>query len=176
MQEKKAGLDVGRLFLTIFLLMALFGIAFGISLIFSKNKTKSPENSDVVPVAEIKLPKTLTPTPIPTIVSQAKIGAGCKIGGCNSEVCLNETDEVAVTACVFLEKYKCYQKATCDKQSDGNCDWTLDRVLNSCLSSADENLEENKFCGGFAGIICSDGYTCKLDGDFPDSGGKCIKN
>ncbi|OGM24498.1 hypothetical protein A2715_01070 [Candidatus Woesebacteria bacterium RIFCSPHIGHO2_01_FULL_39_32] len=34
---------------------------------------------------------------------------------------------------------------------------------------------ERKFCGGFAGIACPEGYTCKLDGNYPDSGGTCIK-
>jgi hypothetical protein len=184
MQEKKAGMDMGRFFLTVFLLMALFGTAFGISLIFSKDRNKNMEGGDIVPVAEVKLPKTLTLTPTPTIAispaptmaSQAKIGSGCKVGGCNSEICLNETDEVASTTCVFLEKFKCYQKAVCEKQSGGDCDWTLNPVLNSCLTEAGKSLEENKFCGGIAGLICLDGYTCKLDSTLPDSGGKCIKN
>ncbi len=32
------------------------------------------------------------------------------------------------------------------------------------------------FCGGIAGFQCSAGYSCKLDGTFPDAGGHCIKN
>lgn len=31
------------------------------------------------------------------------------------------------------------------------------------------------FCGGIAGIQCPTGYTCKLDGQYPDAGGLCIK-
>ena len=31
------------------------------------------------------------------------------------------------------------------------------------------------FCGGIAGISCPEGFTCKLDGNYPDAGGKCIK-
>lgn len=34
---------------------------------------------------------------------------------------------------------------------------------------------EGKFCGGIAGEICSKGYTCKYDGDYPDAKGKCVK-
>jgi hypothetical protein len=30
-----------------------------------------------------------------------------------------------------------------------------------------------QFCGGFAGVACPEGYTCKLDGDYPDAGGYC---
>ncbi len=31
------------------------------------------------------------------------------------------------------------------------------------------------FCGGIAGKQCSAGFTCKLDGDYPDAGGTCVK-
>jgi hypothetical protein len=59
-------------------------------------------------------------------------------------------------------------------------------------SSADENLYDQllstfkfiparsdsiaKFCGGFAGIRCPMGLTCRLDNNQPDAGGKCVKN
>ncbi|MFA5840726.1 MAG: peptidoglycan-binding protein [Candidatus Paceibacterota bacterium] len=33
-----------------------------------------------------------------------------------------------------------------------------------------------QFCGGIAGIQCTTGYSCKLDGSYPDAGGTCIKN
>lgn len=32
------------------------------------------------------------------------------------------------------------------------------------------------FCGGIAGIACPAGYSCKLEGSYPDAGGTCIKN
>src|SRR5258705_11018007 len=31
------------------------------------------------------------------------------------------------------------------------------------------------FCGGFAGIACGKGLSCKLAGRFPDAGGKCVR-
>lgn len=34
---------------------------------------------------------------------------------------------------------------------------------------------EGEFCGGIAGIPCSSGYKCVLDGNYPDAGGKCVK-
>lgn len=34
---------------------------------------------------------------------------------------------------------------------------------------------EKGFCGGIAGIECSKGYICQLDGNYPDAGGTCIK-
>ena len=39
-----------------------------------------------------------------------------------------------------------------------------------------DNKTEDEFCGGIAGIPCSEGYTCKLDGSYPDAGGVCVKN
>lgn len=36
--------------------------------------------------------------------------------------------------------------------------------------------ETEIFCGGIAGISCPQGYTCNLDGNYPDAGGKCITN
>ena len=37
---------------------------------------------------------------------------------------------------------------------------------------------QGAFCGGIAtgAFPCPDGYTCKLDGSFPDAGGHCIKS
>lgn len=39
-----------------------------------------------------------------------------------------------------------------------------------------EQVEQGKFCGGIAGILCLKGYDCKLDGNYPDAGGTCVKN
>ena len=33
-----------------------------------------------------------------------------------------------------------------------------------------------KFCGGITGKVCPEGYACKLDGNYPDAGGVCIKS
>ena len=33
---------------------------------------------------------------------------------------------------------------------------------------------ENGFCGGIAGKRCASGLTCKIEGNFPDAGGKCV--
>lgn len=32
-----------------------------------------------------------------------------------------------------------------------------------------------EFCGGIAGVQCKSGYSCQLDGNYPDAGGTCIK-
>src|SRR3989344_676485 len=49
-----------------------------------------------------------------------------------------------------------------------------DKIL-STFKFTDQSIEE-QFCGGIAGIQCPSGYSCQLDGEYPDAGGKCIKN
>ena len=36
--------------------------------------------------------------------------------------------------------------------------------------------EEGQFCGGFAGVLCPEGYTCEMEDNFPDAGGRCVAN
>src|SRR3989338_1068864 len=46
---------------------------------------------------------------------------------------------------------------------------------NQCSNGVCGNNQEETFCGGIAGLPCSDGYKCILDGNYPDAGGKCFK-
>lgn len=167
-----------KVFMTTLLMFCVFGIAFAISLIFAdKNKEVSP-SSEVIPKAEVKLPAsisspTITPTPMGKPVSEAKVEKGCKVSGCNSEVCLNENDEVATTICLYKKRYECYQSATCKVLDDGDCGWVMDSKLTSCISKMDK--EETYLCGGISGTSCPDGYTCELDGAYPDASGTCVQ-
>jgi hypothetical protein len=48
------------------------------------------------------------------------------------------------------------------------------------LEQAEEEADKadsiyGKMCGGIAGFPCPSGYTCKLDGSYPDAAGKCVK-
>jgi hypothetical protein len=60
---------------------------------------------------------------------------GCKVAGCNSELCIEATDEV-YTTCEWREEYACYQAATCERQSSGVCNWTQTPQLLACLDEA----------------------------------------
>ncbi len=64
--------------------------------------------------------------------SDALAQDGCKIAGCNAELCLNPGEEV-LTTCEWREEYACYQVATCARQSDGQCNWTETPQLTSCI-------------------------------------------
>lgn len=56
---------------------------------------------------------------------------------------------------------------------------TFDQIL-STFKFLDQNSDaEEKFCGGIAANLpqnqCPEGYTCKLENEFPDAGGVCTK-
>lgn len=176
-QEKTSKSYAGQLLMTFFLFFVLFGLAFGLSIIFLNKNTKETSPDEVIPKAEIKLPKnSATPSPTPVPPSLAKVGEGCKVGGCNSEICLNENDEVATSICIYKEVFACYQSGECKKQDGDKCDWTQTRELTTCIKESEEKPLEGEFCGGIAGTPCPNGYTCQLDGNYPDAGGKCKKN
>lgn len=37
-------------------------------------------------------------------------------------------------------------------------------------------IPTGQLCGGFDGVPCPSGYTCLLDGSYPDASGQCVKN
>jgi hypothetical protein len=47
------------------------------------------------------------------------------------------------------------------------------------MGSQDDGEEElrtgQRMCGGIAGIRCPSGYSCKLNGHYPDASGRCVK-
>jgi hypothetical protein len=52
----------------------------------------------------------------------------------------------------------------------------FDQILSTFKFQDITPTPSEKFCGGFAGILCPTGYTCQLDGHYPDAGGKCVKS
>jgi len=55
----------------------------------------------------------------------------CVKTGCSSEIC---ADHNVPSPCIFRQEYACYQKATCERQADGNCGFTRTPELSACLS------------------------------------------
>ncbi len=68
----------------------------------------------------------------PRLEQNQKALGSCVIGGCNSEIC---AEEEMASACLYLEKFACYKTATCEVQENGECGWTFDEELTSCLES-----------------------------------------
>ncbi len=57
----------------------------------------------------------------------------CLVTGCSSQVC---SDKPVFTTCEWRPEYACYADATCERQSDGKCGWTMDDDLTTCLGNA----------------------------------------
>lgn len=57
---------------------------------------------------------------------------GCKISGCNSELCVDRRQNV-FTTCEYRQEYGCYRTARCERQSTGLCGWTSTAGLSACL-------------------------------------------
>jgi hypothetical protein len=60
-------------------------------------------------------------------------GAGCKIGGCSAQICVDDTSEDVVSTCEWREEYACYRTARCEKQASGKCGWTQTDEFVACL-------------------------------------------
>lgn len=76
-----------------------------------------------------------TTEPTPSTGSAAPSAAGdCIKSGCSGIVCTEPGNEV-MTTCEFKPEYACYQKATCERQSDGKCGWTKSGELDACLAN-----------------------------------------
>jgi hypothetical protein len=56
----------------------------------------------------------------------------CKRTGCSGQLC---SDRDVGTTCEFKPEYACYQKATCARQADGACGFTVTAELKECLST-----------------------------------------
>lgn len=55
----------------------------------------------------------------------------CIKTGCSSQIC---ADHNVISTCEFRPEYACYQKAACERQSDGNCGFTKTAELTECLA------------------------------------------
>jgi type II secretory pathway pseudopilin PulG len=50
------------------------------------------------------------------------------------------------------------------------------KKIDEIIQKRAQDMTAGQFCGGIAGIQCPSEYTCRLDGSYPDAGGRCIKN
>ncbi len=57
----------------------------------------------------------------------------CRRSGCSGEIC---SDRDVNTTCMYKAEYACYQGAQCERQSNGNCEFTPSTTLNECIKNA----------------------------------------
>lgn len=80
------------------------------------------------PVYEAEAPVEVVPA-VPNAPTKR-----CYVTGCSGQLCSSE--EGMMSTCEYKEEYACYQSATCEVQSNGECGWTETEELNSCRASA----------------------------------------
>ncbi|PJE50490.1 MAG: hypothetical protein COV29_03725 [Candidatus Yanofskybacteria bacterium CG10_big_fil_rev_8_21_14_0_10_36_16] len=67
---------------------------------------------------------------MPILFDSQSNSNGCIVTGCSGQVC---ADEEMITTCEYLPEYACYKTATCERQSNGECEWTMTEELTECL-------------------------------------------
>ena len=98
---------------------------------FLNSKKSAPEFSGE---NQNLIPPQIIPTEIITPQSEKTVRPGCKISGCNMEICQNEDAEDLVSICIAKPEFACYKNAVCEIQPDGNCAWTQTEKLINCLN------------------------------------------
>lgn len=56
----------------------------------------------------------------------------CVVTGCSGQVC---SDKHEATTCEYKEEYACYRDAICERQTSGECGWTMTEELTECLGT-----------------------------------------
>lgn len=69
------------------------------------------------------------------LASAQTVGPGCRIDGCNGELCLEADAPAVATICRWKNEYSCYKKsfASCERQPKGRCAWSPNKLLLDCL-------------------------------------------
>ncbi len=143
--EKTLTLVIGGLILLIMGSGIFIGsgvIKFPTNSISSDSAFTSPT---ITPTTEVKVEITqsvqpsktlvISPTPSKTQLSVSPAETNCKVGGCNGEICADESLGDISSICLYQEKYACYKNAKCERQPNGSCGWTQNSELMACLDS-----------------------------------------
>lgn len=88
-------------------------------------------------VTDYQTPIIITPKPDPypdSGQSSAPVQrVECKRTGCSGQLCVPLAADDVYTSCEFLPEFSCYQEATCEIQSDGQCGFTRSIALETCV-------------------------------------------
>ncbi len=88
----------------------------------------APTEEPAPPPATSSEPDATTPTPD----EPPPAGGECKPSGCSGTVC---SDREIMTTCEYRPEYACYREATCTRQADGQCGWTMTPELEACVAN-----------------------------------------
>ncbi|MFO1243507.1 MAG: hypothetical protein U1E36_10000 [Rickettsiales bacterium] len=68
---------------------------------------------------------------------------GCVRGGCSGQSCVERSAEPVMSTCEFLPEYVCIQKfAICERQADGQCNFTLKPDYKACTKNPEKYQDQ----------------------------------
>ena len=86
----------------------------------------------------------------------------CYRGGCSGELCSDQPG--AISTCIWREEFACYQDATCERQSNGDCGFTQTPELIACLGPT-TSTDAGPHCSGVVcAIYCAYGHQRDANG------------
>ncbi|HCQ31408.1 TPA: hypothetical protein DIU27_03450 [Candidatus Collierbacteria bacterium] len=74
------------------------------------------------------------------------------------------------------EKKVCVERASLKCSDEPELSFECTSEYQSWAKDNCPGWEEQIFCGGIAGVVCPEGYSCQYDGNYPDAGGRCIQS
>lgn len=96
-----------------------------------------------------------------SVASEGECGGGCRRTGCSGQIC---SDEDVITTCEWREEYACYRSASCERQADGECGWTMTDELRMCLDGTPRDCRTTGCGAGEYCTYCWVGYACIPEG------------
>ena len=92
------------------------------------NMIESASSEEIITVrAAVPAPHQTPALPMPPT---SVIPAQCRVAGCSGEIC---SDRDMVTTCEFRPEFACFRAARCERQTGGQCGWTMTPELQACL-------------------------------------------
>lgn len=90
---------------------------------------------------------------------------GCVVGGCSGQLCGEEGGDLTST-CEFHDEYRCFKKAVCERQANGQCDWTLTQGYKECIESIFPGAgcpEDVKICPDGSDVVRNAALDCAFN-------------
>ena len=76
-------------------------------------------------------------------VTPTNLHPNCKIGGCNSELCVDKNSEDVMSICMYSDDFACLKQDICTIQKDGKCGWSNTEKYQKCIKELQQEEQEN---------------------------------
>ena len=123
-------------------LIVFAGVAFAFFVWLSVNKKDreniSPQNSTNV-TTDLKANFNANKNSNQNINQSA---GECVASGCSGQVCVVAGKEV-ITTCEYQKWFACLSLTKCERQKDGQCDWTENEAYANCLKEKNPDYKQN---------------------------------